>query len=146
MLRDKYQTTDNLIKDINSKLSGYRGYVQFSHRALADKDIFENNDPDISTDEDGFVYEAHFANKNSSVTIRQQNSGWIVSKTDIKDIEDSDIEYFYIEKTKYLNNIKATKIKMAQIWKDFKDPLCEGLVTQKLKKVVFAGFEKGENS
>lgn len=33
---------------------------------------------------------------------------------------------------------------MAQIWEEENDPLCENLSVLKLKKVVFVGFEQGE--
>jgi len=36
------------------------------------------------------------------------------------------------------------KIRMAQIWEPEPDELCEGMSVMKLKKVVFAGFEKDE--
>jgi CRISPR type III-associated protein (TIGR04423 family) len=34
---------------------------------------------------------------------------------------------------------------MAQIWEEENDPLCENMPVMKLKKVVFAGFRKGDD-
>jgi len=34
---------------------------------------------------------------------------------------------------------------MAQIWEPENDKLCENMPVMKLKKVVFAGFTKGDN-
>jgi CRISPR type III-associated protein (TIGR04423 family) len=42
--------------------------------------------------------------------------------------------------------IDTLKVKMAQVWEKEADALCEGMDVMKLKKVVFAGFEKGEAS
>ena len=113
-------------------LKAYEGYVQFSHRAIdLERDLFPRTN-DIA-DEKGFVYEAHFYKDNQSIMIRQINDGWIVSKTDTTDAE---FEFFH--------GISDLKIRMAQIWKPEADALCEGMSVMKLKKVVFAGFEKDE--
>jgi len=118
-----------VIEYING-LKEYEGYVQFSHRAIdLDRDLFPR-DNDIA-DEKGFVYEAHFYKDNQSIMIRQINDGWIVSQTDTTDAE---FEVFH--------GISNLKIRMAQIWKPEPDELCEGMSVMKLKKVVFAGFEK----
>ena len=131
-----YEQKGELIKDIN-KLKGYEGYVQFSHRPLEQKDIFDDKDkaPKVAKDEKGFIYEAHFCNGQESIMIRQQNADWVVSKTEITSAE---FETFH--------GIAGLKIKMAQIWEAKADELCEGMEVMKLKKVVFAGFEKGEAS
>ena len=123
-----------VIEYIN-ELKAYEGYVQFSHRAIdLDKDIFPKvEDIDEGDVRDGFVYEAHFCKANESIMIRQLNHEWVVSVTDISDAEQ---ETFY--------GIADLKINMAQIWKTEKDELCEGMEVMKLQKVVFAGFEKGE--
>ena len=118
-----------VIEYING-LKAYEGYVQFSHRAIdLERDLFPR-DNDIA-DEKGFVYEAHFYKDNQSIMIRQINDGWIVSQTDTTDAE---FEVFH--------GISNLKIRMAQIWKPEPDELCEGMSVMKLKKVVFAGFEK----
>ena len=138
------QTKKEVIDYIN-KLKGYQGYVQFSHRRIdKTKDIFVETDPRI-TDEKGFIYEAHFYNEKEkkSISIRQINNKWFVSETDISNIDDNDIQEYLtdIEKFNY-------KVKMAQIWEEENDPLCENMKVKKLKKVVFAGFkgEKNDNS
>jgi len=118
-----------VIEYING-LKEYEGYVQFSHRAIdLKRDLFPR-DNDIA-DEKGFVYEAHFYKDNQSIMIRQINDSWIVSQTDTTDAE---FEVFH--------GISNLKIRMAQIWKPEPDELCEGMSVMKLKKVVFAGFEK----
>lgn len=119
-----------IIEYINS-LNGYEGYVQFSHRPIKlDKDVFIETNPQVE-DEEGFVYEAHFSNSVESITIRQLNESWLVSTTNITDAE---IETFH--------GISDLKVNMAQIWEATKDQLCENMEVMKLKKVVFAGFEK----
>jgi len=126
-----------VIEYINN-LQNYQGYVQFSHRPIEkSKDIFLDNNPQIK-DEEGFVYEAHFCNGKESIAIKQINDGWFISKTDISNIDKNDIQEFItdIEKFDY-------KVKMAQIWEEVGDELCENMPVKKLKKVVFAGFING---
>lgn len=121
-----------VIEYING-LKEYEGYVQFSHRAIdLHKDIFpKDEDIDEVDAKDGFVYEAHFCKGNESIMVRQLNHEWVVSTTDISGAE---IETFY--------GISDLKIKMVQIWEAEPDELCKGMKVMKLKKVVFAGFEK----
>ena len=110
--------------------------MQFLHRPIEkSKDIFLGNDPQVK-DEDGFIYEAHFCNDKESVSIKQINNSWLVSKTDISNISSSDMQEFITDIEKF--NYKA---KMAQIWEEVEDELCENMKVKKLKKVVFAGFE-----
>ncbi|MCF6331483.1 MAG: TIGR04423 family type III CRISPR-associated protein [Sulfurimonas sp.] len=133
------KTKQEVIEYINTKLVGYKGYVQFSHRPLnKDKDIFINKSIKIE-DEDGFVFEAHFCSATESISIKQINDSWMTSKTDISNVDEKDIQTYIsdIEKFDY-------KIKMAQIWEIEKDKLCEGMEVIKLKKVVFAGFVRGD--
>ena len=123
---------DEVIDYINN-LKGFRGYVQFSHRPLdLAKDIFTDNDPKVDN-ENGFVYEAHFANENEYITIKQSNNGWTVDRGSLKNIE---IEEYY--------GIAGNKVKMEQIWQEDSDELCEDMIVKKLKKVVFAGFVEGD--
>jgi len=133
------KTKEEVVEYIKT-LQGYEGYVQFSHRPIdRSKDIFvDGKEVDIK-DEEGFIYEAHFYNGVESIQIRQINNGWLVSKTPIENISGVDIQ-------SYLSNIEEFnyKIKMAQIWESKNDPLCENMPVLKLQKVVFAGFEKGE--
>ena len=135
-----FSNKSEVIDYINT-LDGYRGYVQFSHRALEQKDVFEDKNPTLQ-DEEGFVFEAHFSNGKESIMIRQQNAVWVVSETAISDIDEKDMEYFALEKTTLLTNVKSNWVKMAQIWKSEADELCDGMKVMKLQKVVFAGFEK----
>ena len=129
-----------VIQEIN-KLDGYQGYVQFSHRPIdKDRDIFLLSSPKVE-DESGFVYEAHFYNpkENISISIKQINDGWVLNKDE--DIPLSD-------KQTYLSDIKDFdyNISMAQIWQEEEDKFCEGMRVKKLKKQLFAGFEKGDKS
>jgi len=137
-----------IIEYINS-LKAYEGYVQFSDTPLRECDVFEGYQDIQLTPTKGFVYEAHFYNGENSIMIRQQNAEWIVSKTSIVDVEKKDIEFYALEKTKYLEKVTSNWVKMAQIWEPEKDDLCENMEVMKLKKVVFAGFEieklKGES-
>jgi len=126
------KTRNEVITYINS-LDGYEGYVQFSHRPIdMTKDIFMQNSPKVE-DESGFIYEAHFSNGTESIAIRQINDSWLVSQTNIENIE---LETYY--------GIDKLKVNMAQVWEVQSDELCEGMEVKKLSKVVFAGFEKGE--
>ena len=123
---------DEVIDYINN-LKGFRGYVQFSHRPLdLAKDIFTDNDPKVDN-ENGFIYEAHFANENEYITIKQSNNSWAVDRGSLKNIE---IQKFY--------GIAGNKVKMEQIWQEESDELCEDMLVKKLKKVVFAGFAQGD--
>ncbi len=123
---------EEVIAYINT-LSGYEGYVQFSHRPIdLAKDVFQDSDPKVE-DEAGFVYEAHFANGRESIAIRQFNDVWLVATTSI---ENAELETFY--------GISDLKVNMAQIWEAQSDPLCEEMEVMKLQKVVFAGFAKGD--
>ena len=121
-----------IIEYINT-LKGYEGYVQFSHRAIdIEKDVFLTKDPKVE-DESGFIYEGHFLNADESIAIRQLNDAWLISTTSIANLE---LETFH--------GIADLKINMAQVWESKKDDLCEGMEVNKLEKVVFAGFAKGE--
>jgi CRISPR type III-associated protein (TIGR04423 family) len=148
VMKSRYDKNKILIEDIN-KLEGYRGYVQFSHRPLELKDVFEDKDPDI-TETKGFVYEAHFSNGNESIMIRQQNAEWVVSKTDISTVAKEDEEFYALEKTTLLTDVKSNWVKMAQIWESKEDALCDKMNVMKLQKVVFVEFtefaEKKEKS
>lgn len=122
---------DEIIEFINS-LKGYEGYVQFSDRPI---EHIYTTATDIQIDsKSGFVYEAHFCNAIESISIKQINESWLVSRTNISNVPEIDIEtYFSI----------SSKVKMAQIWEEETDELCDSMQVKKLKKVVFAGFVKG---
>jgi len=133
------KTMEEVIEFINS-LDGYSGYVQFSHRPIDKiKDIFIDKNPKINN-ENGFIYEAHFCNGKESISIKQINNEFLLSRSDISNIKEDDIQI-------YISDIAGFdyKIKMAQIWKSELDELCDSMKVMKLQKVVFAGFEKGEN-
>jgi CRISPR type III-associated protein (TIGR04423 family) len=136
--------SNNKVVEYINKLEGYRGYVQFSHRPLEQKDIFEDKDPDIAEIK-SFVYEAHFCNGNESIMIRQQNAEWVISKTDISTVVKENKEFYALEKTTLLTDVKSNWVKMAQIWESKEDALCDEMNVMKLQKVVFAGFERGES-
>jgi len=121
-----------IIEYINT-LTGYEGYVQFSHRPIdIEKDVFIRKDAKIE-DEAGFVYEAHFTNEKESIAVRQINDVWLVSSTNIENVE-----------TETFHALGDLKVKMAQVWGNESDVLCENMNVMKLQKVVFAGFAKGE--
>ena len=122
-----------VIEYIN-ELKEYEGYIQFSHRPIdLERDLFPRTEDIVPETKQSFVYEAHFCKGTTSVMIRQVNDAWLVSETDISLAE---FETFH--------GIAGLKVKMAQIWEAKADELCEGMEVMKLKKVVFAGFEKGE--
>ena len=141
LMNSRYESNESLIEYIDT-LKSYEGYVQFSDEPLRKCDVFEGLQDIKLTPTKGFVYEAHFCNAQKSIMIRQQNAEWVVSQTAISDIDEKDIEYFALEKTTLLTNVKSNWVKMAQIWKSEADELCDGMEVMKLQKVVFAGFEK----
>ena len=124
---------NEIVEFINS-LKGYEGYVQFSNGPI--KDIFTTkSDISVYAEKGAFVYEAHFFNGLESLAIKQVNDSWLVSKTDVSNIDEKDtITYHAYEKN----------VKMGQIWQEEPDELCEGMMVKKLKKVVFLGFVGGE--
>jgi CRISPR type III-associated protein (TIGR04423 family) len=126
---------EDIIETINTKYKDYQGYVQFSHRPIdKKKDIFLNGNVKVEN-ETGFIYEAHFYNGKDSITIKQVNDSCLVDvETDTS-----------LENTQTYIGIDGLKVKMAQIWKETPDSLCEDMKVKKLKKVVFVGFEKGES-
>lgn len=127
--------------DYINNIKGYEGYVQFSHRVIdKNKDIFYDGKEVSVEGENGFIYEAHFCNGEKSIQIRQINDSWLVSQTDIQNIDSKDED-------EYISEIEGFeyKIKMAQIWEDEIDTLCEDMQVKKLKKVVFVGFIKGDD-
>ena len=130
----QYDRHSDVVNYINT-LSGYRGYVQFSHRPLEiaeGADLFRESDPHIEESE-GFVLEAHFSDGKRSIAVRQVNDGWIVSETPLENAQVVRYE-----------GIAGIGVKMAQIWGTQPDALCEGMPAQRLEAVVFAGFEGGE--
>jgi len=122
-----------ILEYINS-LRGYEGYVQFSDRPI--EDIWtQKSDIDVDAKK-GFVYEAHFSNGVESISIRQLNDTWFISKTDISNIKEEDTEVFHA---------LEQNVKMTQVWEEIVDPLCEDMKVKKLQKVLFVGFVKGES-
>ena len=121
-----------IVEYINS-LKGYQGYIQMSDKKIAD--IWQDFS-DISFDpSSGFVYEAHFFNGKDSIAIRQINESWYVDEN--KNISLSDTQNYHA--------INGLAVKMAQIWEAEQDELCENMPVLKLKKVLFAGFTKGDD-
>lgn len=119
-----------IIEFINS-LKGYEGYVQFSNRPI--EDVWQMPSDIFVEEREGFVYEAHFCNTQESLSIKQINNAWFVSKTALENISPKDINTY---------KSKFGAIDMAQIWEDEADEYCEDMHVKKLKKVVFAGFKK----
>ena len=130
-----------IIKYINN-LQGYQGYIQYSNRPIDKKeDIFLQDTAKVNL-KGGFIYEAHFYNDtdNKSISVKQINSSWLVSETVISNIDKNDIQTYKSDIQDWNYNIK-----MAQIWEEVEDKECENMKVKKLKKVVFAGFEKGDS-
>lgn len=129
---------EEIVKYIQT-LEDYEGYVQLSDRPI--EDIWTNpTHISLSIDaKDAFIYEAHFYSQKAkkSIAIRQINSSWLVSETplDAAQLPESDLQVYHA----YEKNVK-----MAQIWEEEHDALCENMPIKKLKKVVFAGFVGGE--
>jgi CRISPR type III-associated protein (TIGR04423 family) len=121
-----------IIEYINS-LMGYQGYIQMSGKPIID--IWKTFSDISFAPTSGFVYEAYFYNGTDSIAIKQINDSWLVDKTNKVPLNDTRI---YFAK----DNLE---VKMAQIWHEVDDELCENMKVLKLKKIVFAGFvEAGE--
>jgi len=121
------------LADFIHNLDGYEGYIQYSHRAIqSDSDIFYDDKKIRIQEGNGFIYEAHFCNGVDSIAIKQVNALWFVTKTDITLIEKKDITSYHA---------KHKNVKMAQVWEIQIDEFCNNMKVQKLKDVVFAGFE-----
>lgn len=138
-----FDKNEEVMEYINS-LSGFSGYIQFSNREIQKQDIFDNEKIAIQSDDNkSFIYEAHFCDGKSSISIKQINGSWYVSMSDISTLEEDDIQIYQTS----VNSLKKN-IKMAQIWISKKDEMCENFEVKKLQRVVFAGFqdEKGEKN
>lgn len=119
-----------IIEYINT-LKGYEGYIQMSNAPI--KDIWTTPSTITFSPQSGFIYEAHFFNGKDSISIRQINDAWYVDET--KDVPLTDTRIYFAK--------QSLKVRMAQIWEEDNDLLCENMPVLKLKKVVFAGFENG---
>ena len=135
-----YEEKEILIKDIN-KLQGYQGYVQFSDTKIRECDIFEEFQDIKLTPTDGFIFEAHFYSEieKKSIAIKQINDSWLVSTTILPADLTQDNTQEYLTDIQDFNY----KVKIAQIWEEVKDNLCENMPVKKLEKIVFAGFTNG---
>lgn len=130
------KTKDEILNYIKS-LDGYEGYIQKLGSKISEDDIFFKRNINVNLQPNEYIYEAHFfsKNENKSILIRQINDSWIVDEVDLSKINlknEDNLQEFW---SKF-----GLKIKMAQIWEEENDELCEGLLVFKLKKTVFAGF------
>lgn len=130
------KTKDEILNYIKS-LDGYEGYIQKLGSKISEGDIFFKRGINVNLQPNEYIYEAHFfsKNENKSILIRQINDSWIVDEVDLSKINlknEDNLQEFW---SKF-----GLKIKMAQIWEEENDELCEGLPVFKLKKAVFAGF------
>jgi CRISPR type III-associated protein (TIGR04423 family) len=116
------------IIDYINTLKGHQGYIQMSDKPITD--IWKEFSDINFAPQSGFVYEAHFFNGADSIAIKQINESWYVDKNENITLEDMQT---YIGKN-------GLKVRMAQIWSDGTDELCENMKVKKLQKVVFAGF------
>jgi len=120
-----------VVKYLNS-LENYQGYVQFSDMKIRECDIFRNLQKISLSLTNGFIYEAHFCNKEESIAVKQINNYWLVSISDISTANENETEVF--------QGIENLKVRMTQIWEETNDNLCENMKVRKLSKVVFSGF------
>lgn len=131
---------EKAVEYINS-LNGFSGYIQFSNKDIRKQDIFDGATIDIES-EDGFIYEAHFCDNKNSICIRQINSLWYVSISDISQVKKEDTQIY---KSRVIKSFEKN-IKMAQVWEEKEDEMCENFKVKKLQRLVFIGFtdEKGD--
>ena len=127
---------DEILEYVNS-LTGYEGYIQLMSEKIDEKHIFFAGEKSPGLSEGELIYEAHFfsLSQNKSIFIRQINDGWFVDETDLSSVKlsEDDVKVFYAKSS-------DIKIKMAQIWIEENDELCEELPVLKFKKSAFAGF------
>lgn len=131
-----YTDQNDVIEQLNA-LKGYEGYVQFSHRRIGEKDVFENGHVHIGPPEkNAILYEAHFfsPSEENSITVRYINGSWYLDETSTARATGEDIQ-------SYQSHYGV--VQMAQIWEAVADKECHDFETLKLSKVVFAGFDKG---
>lgn len=131
---------DEIFKYVNENLQDYEGYIQLMGEKISkEKHVFLSGGLAPSLAENELIYEAYFfsKSKNKSISIRQINDAWFVDETDLSSIkfDENDIKTFY-------SKFGDFKIKMAQIWTEENDELCEKMPVLKFKKAVFAGFVK----
>ncbi len=132
--------TQKQITEFINTLNDYEGFIRYSHRPLqTETDIFiQGNAPHVD-DTEGFIIEGHFCNGRESITINQVNDKWYIDRTDINDIAQEDIVEFLTFPQGF-----DYRVKMAQIWQEERQELCENFPVRKLKKIVFAGFQQGD--
>ena len=146
------KSRDEILKYVNENLRDYEGYIQLMGKKIDKEHLLLEGERDPSLGENELIYEAHFFSKseNKSVSIRQVNDGWFVDETVLGDInldpeKNPDVHEFYSKfKPDFSAKFKDIKIKMAQIWEEENDKLCENLPVLRLQKTVFAGFVKDE--
>ena len=131
---------DEIFKYVNENLQDYEGYIQLMGEKISkEKHVFLSGGLATGLAENELIYEAYFfsKSKNKSISIRQINDAWFVDETDLSSIkfDENDIKTFY-------SKFGDFKIKMAQIWTEENDELCEKMPVLKFKKAVFAGFVK----
>ncbi len=129
----KYESKNGIVEIVEyvNTLDTYQGYIQMSDKPICC--IFKDFGKIELKPTSGFIYEAHFYSKseNKSIAIRQINESWYVAETE--NIKLTDIQTYI--------GIDKLKVKMAQIWEEEEDKLCENMKVKKLQKVVFVGFE-----
>ncbi len=133
-----------LVNDIKTKekyenIKEAEGYIQLSGEELK----IYNLENSLPTWEElhvkhNFILEAHFFNpKNSkSISIKQVNDEYKYYEITLSEDELKNANIFQAKQN--------TKVKIATIWKEQKDELCESFEVLKPIMQVFAGFEGGE--
>lgn len=90
-----------------------------------------------------FIIEANFFNGDRSITIRQINASFAVLDENISHLKDTkNIEITY----KSFLTQNGKKAKIAQIWEEENDALCENFSVLKPKYLLFCGFTKGNEN
>ena len=135
------KTKDELEKYYNTLEDLFEGYIQMSDRRI--KHIFKTPAKLPKWEEihsgSNYILEMAFYNpKNKqSILIRQQNDHWFIIEKELKGDEPTD-SFFTLE--------DSLKMKIAQIWVEEKDEFCNDWSVLEPKYLMFAGFEKGEES
>lgn len=132
--------TKDELKDIFQRItdkygSDFEGYITMSNKPPL---IFSNLPSwDSLHNEANFIIEAGLNKGSLCICIRQYNGGFLYQELDLDCYPHKEIVAY-----KAIDNKIA---KVAHIWEEALDTLCENLPTLKLTFSIFAGFKEQEN-
>ncbi len=130
------------LKDFYEKLNTeFEGYILLSNKKLEHIFTKKQTLPKWEELHDGknFIIEAHFFDGDRSISIRQVNDKFIIIDKKLSSFKkENKPEETFI-------TINNTKVKIATIWEEQKDELCESFEVLKPTMQLFCGFEGEKN-